>query len=133
MTDISWLPRESGKKNHFLWGEEHFSKEAPGIRYEKKPILDQKGNAVDGLFSAWITLNNPSQYNSYTTEMAKGVIAGFQRASSDSSVVAAIFTGAGIRPFAPGATQKNMPNIIPAGRMNTAFIWIYSTGWWMPL
>ena len=106
MTDISWLPRESGKKNHFLWGEEHFSEEAPGIRYEKKPILDQKGNAVDGLFSAWITLNNPSQYNSYTTEMAKGVIAGFQRASSDSSVVAAIFTGAGDKAFCTGGNTK---------------------------
>jgi len=106
MTDISWLPRESGKKNHFLWGEEHFSEEAPGIRYEKKPILDQKGNAVDGLFSAWITLNNPSQYNSYTTEMAKGVIAGFQRASSDSSVVSAIFTGAGDKAFCTGGNTK---------------------------
>ena len=106
MTDISWLPRESGKKNHFLWGEEHFSEEAPGIKYEKKPILDQKGNAVDGLFSAWITLNNPSQYNSYTTEMAKGVIAGFQRASSDSSVVAAIFTGAGDKAFCTGGNTK---------------------------
>ena len=106
MTDISWLPRESGTKNHFLWGEEHFSKKAPGIKYEKKPILDQKGNAVDGLFSAWITLNNPSQYNSYTTEMAKGVIAGFQRASSDSSVVAAIFTGAGDKAFCTGGNTK---------------------------
>ena len=106
MTDISWLPRESGTKNHFLWGEEHFSEEAPGIKYEKKPILDQKGNAVDGLFSAWITLNNPSQYNSYTTEMAKGVIAGFQRASSDSSVVAAIFTGAGDKAFCTGGNTK---------------------------
>ncbi len=106
MTDISWLPRESGTKNHFLWGEEHFSEEAPGIKYEKKPILDQKGNAVDGLFSAWITLNNPSQYNSYTTEMAKGVIAGFQRASSDSSVVSAIFTGAGDKAFCTGGNTK---------------------------
>ena len=106
MTDISWLPRESGTKNHFLWGEEHFSEEAPGIKYEKKPILDQEGNAVDGLFSAWITLNNPSQYNSYTTEMAKGVIAGFQRASSDSSVVAAIFTGTGDKAFCTGGNTK---------------------------
>lgn len=106
MTDISWLPRESGTKNHFLWGEEHFSEEAPGIKYEKKPILDSKGNTVDGLFSAWITLNNPSQYNSYTTEMVKGVIAGFQRASSDSSVVAAIFTGAGDKAFCTGGNTK---------------------------
>ena len=106
MTDISWLPRESGTKNHFLWGDEHFSKEAPGIMYEKKPILDPKGKEVEGLFSAWITLNNPRQYNSYTTEMVKGVIAGFQKASSDSSVVAAIFTGSGDKAFCTGGNTK---------------------------
>ena len=47
MADLNWLPRESGIKDHFLWGEEHFSNEAPGVMYEKKPILDPKGNVVE--------------------------------------------------------------------------------------
>jgi len=34
-------------------------------------VLDEKGQAVPGLFSAWIWLNNPTQYNSYNTEMVK--------------------------------------------------------------
>ena len=106
MADLSWLPRESGIKDHFLWGEEHFSTEAPGVMYEKKPILDPKGNEVEGLHSAWITLNNPRQYNSYTTEMVKGVIAGFQRASSDPSVVAVIFTAMGDKAFCTGGNTK---------------------------
>ena len=106
MADLSWLPRESGIKDHFLWGEEHFSTEAPGVMYEKKPILDPKGNEIEGLHSAWITLNNPRQYNSYTTEMVKGVIAGFQRASSDPSVVAAIFTAMGDKAFCTGGNTK---------------------------
>lgn len=106
MADLSWLPRESGKKEHFLWGDEHFSTEPPGVIFEKKPIIDPKGNKVDGIYSAWITLNNPKQYNSYTTEMVKGVIAGFQRASSDHSVVAAVFTAVGDKAFCTGGNTK---------------------------
>jgi len=106
MSDLSWLPRESGLKNHFLWGEEHFSSTAPGVIFEKKPIVDREGNPIEGVYSAWITLNNPKQYNSYTTEMVKGVIAGFQKASADSSVVAAVFTAMGDRAFCTGGNTK---------------------------
>ncbi len=106
MSDLSWLPRESGIKNHHLWSEEHFSSDAPGVMFEKRPILDPSGNPVDGLFSAWIILNNPKQYNSYTTEMVKGVIAGFHRASADSSVVAAVFTAMGDKSFCTGGNTK---------------------------
>ncbi len=106
MSDLSWLPRESGSKNHYLWGEEHFSATAPGVMFEKKPVVDRKGNVIDGIYSAWITLNNPKQYNSYTTEMVKGVIAGFQRASADSSVVAAVFTAMGDKAFCTGGNVK---------------------------
>jgi 6-oxo-cyclohex-1-ene-carbonyl-CoA hydrolase len=111
------LPRESGMKDHYLWGEEHFSDQAPGVIFEKKPILDPKGKKIDGLYSAWITLNNPEQYNSYTTEMVKGVIAGFQRASADSSVVAAVFTAAGDRAFCTGGNTREYAEYY-AGRPN---------------
>ena len=62
---------------------------------------------VKGLHTAWITLNNPAQYNSYTTEMVKGVIAGFQRAQEARNVVA-IFTGAGNNAFCTGGNTKNI-------------------------
>jgi len=117
MSDLSWLPRESGSKNHFLWGEEHFSSTAPGVIYEKKPVVDHQGNAIEGVYSAWITLNNPKQYNSYTTEMVKGVIAGFQKASADSSVVAAVFTAMGDRAFCTGGNTKEYAEYY-AGRPN---------------
>jgi 6-oxo-cyclohex-1-ene-carbonyl-CoA hydrolase len=107
MADLNWLPRESGLKDHYLWGDEYFSDQDPGIIFEKKPILDPDGKLVEDLYSAWITLNNPKQYNSYTTDMVKGVIAGFQRASADNSVV----------------------DTTPVGRMSTAIIWICSTAW----
>jgi len=117
MSDLSWLPRESGSKNHFLWGEEHFSSTAPGVIYEKKPVVDHQGNVIDGVYSAWITLNNPKQYNSYTAEMVKGVIAGFQKASADSSVVAAVFTAMGDRAFCTGGNTKEYAEYY-AGRPN---------------
>ncbi len=117
MADLSWLPRESGLKDHYLWGDEHFSAEAPGIIFEKRPILDAQGKKVDGLYSAWIILNNPAQYNSYTTEMVKGVIAGFQRVSADSSVVAAVFTAAGDKAFCTGGNTKEYAEYY-AGRPN---------------
>ncbi len=103
---LEWLPREGGLKDHDLYSEDLFSTEAPGIIYELKPVVGKDGNPVDGLYSAWITMNNPAQYNSYTTEMVKGVIAGFHRASMDRRVVAAIFTAAGNRSFCTGGNTK---------------------------
>ncbi len=103
---LDWLPRDNEQKNHALFGTEHWGTEAPCTIYEKRAIIDADGKEVDGLFTAWITLNNPAQYNSYTTEMVKGVIAGFQAASSDRSVVAVVFTGAGDRAFCTGGNTK---------------------------
>jgi len=99
---LEWLRRDNELKDHQLFDNSHFGKDAPTVIYEERPIVDDKGARVDGLYSAWIWLNNPSQYNSYTTEMVKGVIAGFQRASSDRKIVAAVFTAAGDKAFCTG-------------------------------
>ena len=61
---------------------------------------------MEGLHSAWIILNNPDQLNSYTTEMVKGVIAGFHRAQMQRNVVAVVFTGVGTRSFCTGGNTK---------------------------
>jgi len=104
---LDWIPREEGTKDHDLWGDEFFSDEAPGIKYELRPIINPKtGDAVEGLFSAWVILNNPKQYNSYTTGMVKGVIAGFHKASMDRRVVAVVFTAEGDRAFCTGGNTK---------------------------
>ncbi|GAH79869.1 unnamed protein product, partial [marine sediment metagenome] len=70
------------------------------------PIIDPDGNPVEGLYSAWVILNNPDQLNSYTTEMVKGVIAGFHRAQMQRNVVAVVFTGVGSRSFCTGGNTK---------------------------
>lgn len=103
---LEWLPREDGIKDHALHTDLHWGTEAPCTVYEKKPLMDPNGKVVDGLFTAWIRLNNPKQYNSYTTEMVKGVIAGFENASLDRSVVAVVFTGTGPYAFCTGGNTK---------------------------
>ncbi|MBN2333283.1 MAG: 6-oxocyclohex-1-ene-1-carbonyl-CoA hydratase [Deltaproteobacteria bacterium] len=105
---LEWIPREHGKKDHGMWLDAHFGSEseAPCTIYEKRPVLDPQGKVIDGLYTGWIILNNPNQYNSYTTDMVKGVIAGFQRASADPSVVAAIFTAVGDKAFCTGGNTK---------------------------
>ena len=55
------------------------------IIVEKRPLRDYKGNAIEGLYNHWIILNNPKQFNSYTTDMVKEVILAFRQASCDRS------------------------------------------------
>lgn len=99
---LDWLPRDNELKDHQLIGDQWWGTEAPCTVYEKRPLVGPTGDVVDGLYVAWVTLNNPKQYNSYTTTMVKGVIAGFHAASSDRSVVAVVFTGAGDAAFCTG-------------------------------
>src|SRR5210317_1026736 len=76
------------------------------ILYEKRPCKDQAGNAVKGLYNAWIILNNPTQFNSYTTDAVKEVILAMREASNDRSVVAVVFTAVGDKAFCTGGNTK---------------------------
>jgi 6-oxo-cyclohex-1-ene-carbonyl-CoA hydrolase len=89
-------------KNHDLF--EDFSK--PGVRYEKRAAKRPDGSEVAGLYNVWITLDNPTQFNSYTTDMVKGVILAFRAASNDRSVNCVVFTGAGDKAFCTGGNTK---------------------------
>ncbi|MEW6742232.1 MAG: 6-oxocyclohex-1-ene-1-carbonyl-CoA hydratase [Planctomycetota bacterium] len=106
MGKLDWLPRDDEIKNHELYGEHYFGTEPPSVMYELKPVKNERGEPVEGLNTAWITLNNPQQFNSYTTEMVKGVIAGFSKASMDRSVVLAVFTAVGDKAFCTGGNTK---------------------------
>ena len=78
----------------------------PGVNREKRPARCSGGHALDGLYNAWITLDNAKQYNSYTTEMVKGVILAFRQASAMRDVVAVVFTGTGDKAFCSGGNTK---------------------------
>jgi len=78
----------------------------PGVLYEKRPAKLPNGEVVPGLYHAWITLDNEAQYNSYTTEMVKGVILAFRAASNARDVACVVFTGKGDKAFCTGGNTK---------------------------
>ena len=89
-------------KTHTLvpdWKFEH-------LQYELRPALDPQGRPAEGLFNAWIVIDNPPQLNSYTTEIAKEVVLAFRQASMDRSVVCVVFTATGDKAFCTGGNTK---------------------------
>ena len=96
---------ETIAKDHGLVAP-HVWQASKGVRYEKCPAKGEDGRPVTGLYNAWITLDNPSQFNSYTTEMVKATILAFRAASAARDVVAVVFTGAGDKAFCTGGNTK---------------------------
>jgi len=78
----------------------------PGVRYEKRPARTPDGRVAEGLYNAWIWLDNPAQFNSYTTDMVKGVILAMRAASNARDVNCVVFTGVGDRAFCTGGNTR---------------------------
>ncbi len=76
------------------------------ILVEKRTLLNVASKPVDGLFNYWISINNPTQYNSYTTQAIKEIIYAFRQASMDRSAVAVVFTAVGDKAFCTGGNTK---------------------------
>lgn len=76
------------------------------IKYELRPAKKPNLESVEKLYNAWIFLNNPTQYNSYTTKMVKEVILALRRASCDRSVNCIVFTAVGEKAFCTGGNTK---------------------------
>jgi 6-oxo-cyclohex-1-ene-carbonyl-CoA hydrolase len=93
-------------KDHNLVAEPIRFAASNNVRYEKRPARGADGKPVAGLFNAWITLDNPGQFNSYTTDMVKAVILAFRAASAARDVVAVVFTGSGDKAFCTGGNTK---------------------------
>ena len=99
-------PRAENAADHNLVSEEVRARVSAGVRCEQRPARGADGKPVADLYNAWITLDNQSQLNSYTTEMVKAVILAFRAASAARDVVAVVFTGAGDRAFCTGGNTK---------------------------
>ncbi len=108
---LDWIPRapkttifdHSTSSDEFLGTMD----KPPSTVYEKKPVVNPKtGEKIPHLYTAWVTLNNPAGYNSYNLNMLKGVVAAFDKAVSDKSVIAVILTGAGDRAFCTGGNVQ---------------------------
>ena len=81
-------------------------KEFQGVRYELRAAKLASGEAAKGLHNAWIWLDNPTQFNSYSTDMVKSVILAFRKASNERSVNAIVFTAVGDKAFCTGGNTK---------------------------
>ncbi len=102
----SAAPADREAKDHNLVADTARESVSNGVHYEKRPVKSADGEPVAGLYNAWITLDNPSQFNSYTTDMVKAVILAFRAASAARDVVAVVFTGAGDKAFCTGGNTK---------------------------
>ncbi len=84
----------------------------PGhILVEHRPVSDREGKPAEGPHCVWITLNNPSELNSYTTEMAKEIVLALRQASNDRAAVAVVLTGAGTRAFCSGGNTREYAEV----------------------
>ena len=81
------------------------------ILVERRPIRGRDGAPVNGLHNVWITLNNPAELNSYTTEMIKEIILAVREASNDRAAVAVVLTGAGNRAFCSGGNTREYAEV----------------------
>jgi 6-oxocyclohex-1-ene-carbonyl-CoA hydrolase len=109
MTAIPAIPASPGLANALHEFKNHDIVDdisRPGVRYEKRPAKTPDGQTVPGLYNAWIWLDNPGQYNSYTTTMVKGVILAFRAASNARDVNCVVFTGVGDKAFCTGGNTK---------------------------
>src|ERR1019366_10228107 len=93
-------------KDHTLVPGQVWLTSNKGVRYEKRPAKGEDGKPVADLYNAWITLDNPAQFNSYTTEMIKSGILAFREESAARDVVAVVFTGTGDKAFCTGGNTK---------------------------
>ncbi len=81
------------------------------ILVERRPARGRDGAPVAGLHNVWITLNNPSELNSYTTEMIKEIILAVREASNDRAAVAIVLTGAGNGAFCAGGNTREYAEV----------------------
>ncbi|HMK21372.1 MAG TPA: 6-oxocyclohex-1-ene-1-carbonyl-CoA hydratase [Terriglobales bacterium] len=81
------------------------------ILVERRPALARDGSEASGLHNVWITLNNLSELNSYTTEMIKEIILALREASNDRAAVAIVLTGAGSRSFCAGGNTREYAEV----------------------
>ena len=79
----------------------------PGILYEKRPATMPDGTPAEGLFHVRVTLDNPAQFNAYTTDMLKGLILAMRAASAARDVVSVVLTASGDKAFCTGGNVKD--------------------------
>jgi 6-oxo-cyclohex-1-ene-carbonyl-CoA hydrolase len=75
-----------------------------------RPLEGPNGRVVEDLFDAWIWLDNPSQYNSYTTASLRELCLALDWASTRADVNCVILTAVGDRAFCTGGNTVEYEN-----------------------
>jgi 6-oxo-cyclohex-1-ene-carbonyl-CoA hydrolase len=80
----------------------------PGVLYEKRPAKRADGSVVEGLYNAWVILDNPKQLNALTVEMMKGATIAIRQASLARDVVCIVLTASGTTSFCTGGNVAEL-------------------------
>ncbi|MDP7311825.1 MAG: 6-oxocyclohex-1-ene-1-carbonyl-CoA hydratase [Candidatus Thalassarchaeaceae archaeon] len=80
------------------------------LKMEYKPIRSPAGEEIDDLFDAWIWLDNPAQYNSYTTAMLRELCLALDLASTRADVNCVVLTAVGDKAFCTGGNTVEYEN-----------------------
>ncbi len=81
---------------------------APGVLYEKRPAKRADGGVAEGLFNAWVVLDNPKQLNALTVDMMKGATVALRQASLSRDVVCIVLTASGSTSFCTGGNVQEL-------------------------
>jgi 6-oxo-cyclohex-1-ene-carbonyl-CoA hydrolase len=81
---------------------------APGVLYEKRPAKRADGSVAEGLFNAWVILDNQKQLNALTVDMMKGATMALRQASLARDVVCIVLTASGSTSFCTGGNVQEL-------------------------
>jgi len=80
------------------------------VTVDLRPLEKPDGNKVEDLFDVWIWLDNPSQYNSYTTASLRELCLALDWASTRPDVNCVVLTAVGNRAFCTGGNTVEYEN-----------------------
>jgi len=80
------------------------------MKVELRPLKRPDGSDVEGLYDAWLWLDNPHQYNSYTTDILRELCLALDWASCRADVNCVILTAVGDKAFCTGGNTVEYEN-----------------------
>ncbi|HJM19848.1 MAG TPA: enoyl-CoA hydratase-related protein [Candidatus Thalassarchaeaceae archaeon] len=80
------------------------------LKVELRPLKRPDGSEVADIFDAWLWLDNPSQYNSYTTEILRELCLALDWASCRADINCIVLTAVGDKAFCTGGNTIEYEN-----------------------
>ena len=108
MSEINAAVAESASSAHLVDHNLVPDSVVSGVLFEKRPVKRPDGSVAEGLYSAWITLDNPNavQLLHHGDGQGRDRWAFAPRPTVSRDVTAVVFTGSGDRAFCTGGNTK---------------------------